>query len=90
MLDNEFVILVVDGDGAESLHGALTEQQRCLLALDHGGIHVVQNRIANLYLTERDNGTLIYLAVSHLIVALALDVFLGQVAILEHEVGFYG
>ena len=31
MLDNEFIILVVDGDGAEAPHGALARQsyQEC-------------------------------------------------------------
>ena len=29
MLDNEFIVLIVNGDGAEAFHGALTQQQ-CL------------------------------------------------------------
>ena len=48
MLNNEFIVLVVDGDGSEALHGALPEQQRSLLALHNGGIHIVQDSIANL------------------------------------------
>ena len=40
MLDDEFVVLVVDGDGAEALHRALAKQERGLLALYHGGVHM--------------------------------------------------
>ena len=35
VFDDDFVVLIVDGDGPETLHHALAQQQGSLLALDH-------------------------------------------------------
>ena len=90
MLDDKFVVLVVDGDDAQAFHDTLTKQQWSFLTLHHRGVNIVKNCIANLHFAERNCCSFTDLSVRNLIVLLALDILLGQIAVLEHEVGFYG
>ena len=86
MFYEKSIIDVINGDGPEPFHGALTEEKRSLLAIHHGGIHVAENGVSNLDLPEGNDRSLAELTVGDLVVSFALDVLLGKVAVLEHEV----
>lgn len=90
MFDDEFVVLVVNGDGAEALHRTLTEEERRSLIVDDGGFDIFELDIANHDLAESDDCTGTQFAGGHLVVALAFDVLVGEVTVLPHEVGFNG
>ena len=90
MLDYELVVDVVNGYGTEPFHGTLAKEQWGLLTLYYRSINIMEDGIANLNLAKSNCRALADLTVSNLIVLLALNILLGQIAILEHEVRFNG
>ena len=52
MLDYEFRVDVVYGERAELLKYAFTEKQRCLLALHHRSVHIMQDCITDSNLLQ--------------------------------------
>ena len=88
MFDDEFVVIVVDGNGAEAFHSALAEKERCSLVVDHGDFDIFEEDIAYHYFSQGDDGSGTEFTGGYLVVTAAFYVFVGQVAVLEHEVSF--
>ena len=88
MFYDEFVVLVVNGNGAEAFHRALSEEKGSTLVVYDRSLDILEFNIANHDFAEGDDCTGAQFTGGHLIVALSLDVFVGKVAVLQHEVGF--
>ena len=74
VLNNKFIVDIVNGNGAELLKDALSKQQRSFLVLDHRSIHIVQDGISNFHIFERDYRPLVNVPACCHIVILSFDV----------------